>query len=261
MDRIRKLLELSHSTNEHEAAAAGSRAAELMSDNAITEAMIEVFKGADEPAPHITERIVEYDLNDEFKTKHRVAWRDRIVSALATSLDCERFYTEGNLVAFGRESNVKTWQYVSAYLIREVDRLADEAWLREGADLAAVGQMPRPWKSAYPLGAADVIHERLYAEHYKRKEREKQLAGAKAKELSVGAGETPDAPLALVRVSTALEAVAKDRKEVVDEFKARTKGFRSVSRLGNSTRGRSGYGAGREAGARVNLKGGGNLLK
>ncbi len=263
LDRVRKLLELSHSTNEHEAATAAARAAELMSEHAISEAMLEVVKADDEPATHIAERIVEDGLDASEQTKQRVAWRDRILSPLAVRFDCEAFYggvENSNLIAFGRESNVAAWKYTGMYLIAEVDRLADEAWLKEGADLAAVGQRPRAWKSAFRLGAADVIHERLYAEHYKRKEKEKAHAKAKAKELAAAAGEAANEQMALVRVSGALEVIAKDRAEVVERFKVRTKGFRATRGMGGATRGRSGYNAGRDAGATVNIAGGGKAL-
>lgn len=263
LDRVRKLLKLSHSNNEHEAANAAVRAAELMSEHAISEAMLEVVKADDEPAPHIAERIVEDGLDIEEQTKQRVAWRDRILSPLALRFNCECFYggrENSNLIAFGRESNVAAWRYTGMYLIAEVDRLADEAWLKEGADLAAVGQRPRTWKSAFRLGAADVIYERLYAEYYKRKEKEKAHAEAKAKELAAAAGETANEQTALVRVSGALEVIAQDRAEVAERFKVRTKGFRATRSMGSTTRGRSGYNAGRDAGSTVNISGGGKSL-
>lgn len=263
IDRVRKLLELSHSTNEHEAANAAARAAELMAEHEISEAMLEVSKPDDEPAPHIAERIVESKLDPEHQTRERVAWRDRILTALAASLDCETMYTAnpdapgaGNLAAFGRESRVQAWRYTGMYLIAEVDRLADEAWLREGADLAAVGIRPRAWKAAFRLGAADVIHERLYMELYARKAKE----GAKLKALADKAEGAAGEQLALVRVDAAIALLKRDRDEVAAKFKERTKGFRATRHMGNTTRRRSGYRAGREAGAAVNIKGGGRAL-
>lgn len=263
IDRIRKLLELSHSNNEHEAATAAARAAELMSEHEIDEAMLQVSKADDEPAPYIAERVVEEGLGDEHKTERRVAWRDIMLSALAVSLDCERYVHEGNLVVFGRESAVATWRYVGLYLIAEVDRLADEAWLREGADLAAVGQRPRVWKAAFRVGAADVVSSRLYAEVHDRKKRERAVVEAKAKALAAANGETPDQPLALVRVESAIALIQRDRAALAEKWKARGKALRlrSAGSIGNSSRQhRSGYSAGREAGATVNIKGGGKAI-
>jgi hypothetical protein len=226
IERIRKLLELSHSDNEHEAAQAAARAAQMMSENAVTEAMLQVVNPDDE-VPVVPERIVEGE--PTYDAERRIAWRDRIATAVAHSFDC----------------------------VAEVERLADEAWLKEGADLVAVGQRPRAWKSAFRLGAADVIHERLYTDIYARKEREKeqakQLAAAQPKQL-VGAGAAAaEQQLALVRVDKALAIVEKDRSEVKAAFEKRTKGFRRMRGMGNSTRTRGGYRAGREAGANISL--------
>lgn len=262
LDRVRKLLELSHSDNEHEAAGAAARASALMAEHEISEAMLQVANDPDEATPYVHERIVEEGLGDEHKTKERIAWRDTMLSALAVSLDCERYTTKGNLIVYGRESAVATWRYIGLYLIAEVTRLANEMWLREGADLAAVGQTPRGWKAAFRLGAADVVHERLYAELYDRRKRERATTEAKAKELAAANGETVDEQLALVRVESALQLIQKDRKELADKWKRRGKELHlcSAGRIGDGTRGRSGYNAGRDAGATINLKGGGKAL-
>lgn len=227
----------------------------MMSENAVTEAMLQVVN---EEVPPVPERIVEGD--PTYDAERRVAWRDRVATAVARSFDCEVYYLSKGLHAIGRETAVKSWTYTCQYLFNEVERLADEAWLEDGADLAAVGQTPRRWKSAFRLGAADVVHERLYKDVYARKEREavqaKQLAGAAPKQLGVD-----DAQLALVRVDKVLEIIAKDRSEVKAAFEKRTKGFRATRGMGNSTRARSGYAAGREAGANISLNRTGKALK
>lgn len=256
IDRIRKLLELSHSDNEHEAAQAAARAANLMSENAVTEAMLQVVN--DDEVPLVPERIIQAD--PTYDADRRVAWRDRIATAVARSFDCEVYYLEKGLHAIGRESAVQSWTYTCRYLFAEVERLADEAWLREGADLAAVGQRPRAWKGAFRLGAADVVHERLYRDIYARKEREstqaKQLAGDATRH-----AEIDPAGGALVLANKAIAIITKDRAAVKTAFEERTKGFRSTRSMGNSARGRGGYGAGREAGQSIAISGGGKALK
>lgn len=69
IDRIRKLLELSHSDNEHEAAQAAARAAQMMSENAVTEAMLQVV--ADDDVQYVPERIINSDgpTYDAFKER------------------------------------------------------------------------------------------------------------------------------------------------------------------------------------------------
>lgn len=265
VERVRKLLELSKSGNEHEAAQAAARAAELMSEHAITEAMLEVTSPDDAHA-HVAERIIEGVLPDA--PERKVAWRDRIACAVARSLDCEVFYWNNALTAIGRDSAVSTWRYTCQYLFAEIARLADEAWLADGVDLAAVGQRPRAWKGAFRLGAADTVANKLYLEGKARAEREaaqaRKMAGlppsADPRQLADGdaRGVPPaeaTAPTALMVVSKTLEKLEAHRAEVKEAFKKRTSGpgWTKTIGLGNATRGRSGYEAGREAGERVEV--------
>lgn len=251
IERVRKLLELSKSANEHEAAQAAARAAELMSEHDITEAMLEVTS-PDDAATHVVERIIEGVLPDA--SERRVAWRDRVASAVARSLGCETFYWNNKLTAIGRASAVSTWSYVCAYLFAEIVRLADAAWLAEGADLAAVGQRPRAWKGAFRLGAADTVADKLYLERKARAEREAAQAREMAGQLLSAGPEEARNQRALVVVDKALARVEAHRAEVKEAFKQRTSGpgWRKIS-LGNATRGRSGYEAGCEAGDRIEV--------
>lgn len=262
VERVRKLLELSKSGNEHEAAQAAARAAEMMSEYAITEAMLEVTS-PDDAHVHVAERIIEGALPDA--PERKVAWRDRIAVAVARSLDCEAFYWNNALTAIGRESAVSTWRYTCQYLFVEIARLADDAWLADGADLAAVGQRPRAWKGAFRLGAADTVANKLYQEGKVRAEREAALAGQMAgllpsadpRQLSDGDARSARAeePAALMVVNKTLAKLEAHRAEVKTAFKERTSGpgWRKTSGLGNATRGRSGYEAGREAGERLEV--------
>jgi hypothetical protein len=271
--RVRKLLELSKSTNEHEAANAAARAAAMMSEHGITEAMLQVTSDDDGRATRDKESIVEAGLPDD--TERRVAWRDRIASAMARSLDCETFFSRrpdgvNTLTALGRESAVQTWTYTTSYLLREVERLADQAWKDNGADLAAVGILPRNWKASFRLGAADVIATRLYQALQERAAKEtakaKELAAPSLQDSTLSlpepgiysddevtrAGES----LALARVDAALEIVKRDRQEVKKAFENRTSGPEwrmSRGATGGSARAGSGYGAGRQAGQGVNI--------
>lgn len=258
IDRVRKLLELANSANEHEAALAASKAAELMSQHEINEAMLRVTGEDDADNAHVAERIVEGNLPDA--TERRVAWRDRVASAMARSLDCETYYWANNLHAMGRESNVATWKYTCGYLFNEIERLADKAWLEDGADLAAVGQRPRVWKGAFRLGAADTVANKLYADLRDRTANEKEsMLAAASKVLSTGAVSRAD--MALVFLPKAIAVVTKDRAEVKAAFAEKTKGWKNTAPLGQSTRNRSGYQAGREAGATISIHAARGALK
>lgn len=249
-DRIRKLLNLSRSANEHEAAAAAARAAALMAEHEITEAMV-AERDTSRPDADVAppEAIIESGRNPD-RTR-RVAWQEVIASALGRSLDCETYLWNGRLCVMGRESNVRTWEYTRDYLWSEVNRLADAAWLTNGADLAAVGQVPRQWKAAFRLGAADTIAARLQQAKREREAQRRTLAIEAGERLGLPSGDTVQST-ALALVDRALARVDADRKAVREAFQIKTKGWRASASIGAGRRG-SGYGAGREAGKSVSL--------
>jgi len=161
LDRVKKLLELSKSANEHEAAQAAARAAELMQAHEITEAMLEVTRQGEDSVERVSEQIVDRTCTDDDR---KVAWRMHLVAGVARANDCRVYSYGGTYHLVGRDSAVAAATYVVQWLFHEVDRLADEAWLQEGADLAAVGQRPRAWKNAFRVGAAVEIRSRLTAQ-------------------------------------------------------------------------------------------------
>jgi hypothetical protein len=243
-DRIRKLLELAKSDNEHEAAAAAGRAATLMAEHAVTEAMLEVTDST-----HAREPIVEGDLAEKDQTRTRTAWRVTIASAVAKSYDCRTFFMFSNLVALGRTSSVNAWRYTCGYLFATIDRLADSGWARMGGN----GESARAWKNAFRLGAASVVAQRLLATV-----RERAAAQVKTAQLE-GAVGAVDATQALVRATQALTIVAQGQAEVNKTFEERTKNFRTAKPLG-VTSSRAGFAAGKEAGQTIALTATGGTL-
>ena len=106
VDRIRKLLELSRSNNEHEAAQAASRAASLMAEHAITTAMLEVISDDDNGVAGSVESkriIIGAVLEADAHLKRRIAWRSQIAIAVSRSFDLEIFFCDKVIHAIGRE--------------------------------------------------------------------------------------------------------------------------------------------------------------
>lgn len=232
IDRIKKLLSLSKSSNEHEAAQAAALAADLMLSNEIEEAALCEPEDAPED--------VGADTLDELG-KQRTPWKGTLAHCLTQSAGC-RSYTsrrtgQVTIQIVGQPSKVATVRYMYAYLVGEINRLADSAFREEHAECSRSG-VPAPsaraWKNAFRLGAAGVIGNRVMAQ---RKE-----THAKAK--ASGAG-------------TSL-AVIETAEKAVEQYVRRT-----VGRLGSSPRpqfsSRSGYGAGAAAGQNVSLGGGRGL--
>jgi len=227
MDRIAKLLRLSKSTNEHEAANAAALAAELMIAHQISEAQIASATDAEAADPlHVV---------NAFESKSKVGWRSRILHGL-----CYAFGVFGvtdrrergavRLMVSGRKSAVDTVLYMFDYLCAETDRLAEDCYVTRGSGT------PRTWKHAFRLGCAGVISSRLQAQ------KNEQVAQARS------------AGLSLVRVDQSVDAGKAHALAALQIDRVKT------SRGSSAYSNRDGYAAGREAGRDVRLGRNGNAL-
>jgi hypothetical protein len=154
VDRIRKLLALSQSSNEHEAASAAARAAQLMAEHQVCEASLEEL---DEPI-----------LSSVLDAGGRLpSWKRTLAIGCARGLGCEAYLRrertgereQGQVVVVGTPAAQSAVAYMYGYLVREVERLADQAFearARQGTRRGA-----RHWKGAFRLGAAAEIRRRL----------------------------------------------------------------------------------------------------
>lgn len=164
IDKIRKLLTLSNSSNEHEASLAAARAAELMLIHEIESAQLDC-----EDVDDIDQEIIG-------ETGSIVHWKGSLASGLAESMGCQFVYgckrvngkrTRTYLV-MGQESKRSIIKYMYAYLCADLMRLANDAFdkaviqhIKEGfrTKLSA-----RSWKNGFRLGAATIIRKRLIAQ-------------------------------------------------------------------------------------------------
>jgi len=248
IDRIRKLLELSKSANEHEAAAAAARASQLMHDHEIGEAMLRVTDSSAQ-----AEEIIEGKLDAERQSGKRVAWKILIASGAAHALGLSKVWTSGGtMLALGRTTAVQTWNYVCQYLYNEIDRLVDEAWDGPVGHVARARSSytitARAWKNAFRYGAASTVTARLIAQA------EQQAAGRKAEikaraQLASGGVEATGATMALA-------VIERDHAEVAAKYEERAKYFSKGTTIG-ATSSADGYHAGRRAGESVNINTGG----
>lgn len=157
IDRIRKLLAASHSDNEHEAALAAQRAADLMTEYHLTEAELRLENNAKKAEPILEAVTIEGKLQ-----KKRVAWKELIADGVAKSLGCHLYLGKFGPTVMGRESACAAWSYTCQYLFNEVERLAEEAWLEECVVAAIAGHTRRKWKNSFRVGCAQSIIMRLY---------------------------------------------------------------------------------------------------
>lgn len=165
IERIKKLMALSTSNNEHEAAQAAARAADLLAKHQLTEACLD--EHGDAPGP-----IEQFDLDSGMK---RVHWKGILASGVCKAFGCAMYYRTNRsagqrqvaLVMVGRQADVDTVRYMYMYLVCEVDRLASHQYLNECKQASVAGISPpgaRAWKNAFRLGAAGIIQDRLIAQ-------------------------------------------------------------------------------------------------
>lgn len=224
LEKVKKLLRLAQSTNQHEAALAASRAQEIIDRYKIEKFALE-YEEIEKP----DEPIKDFGVDPIDNTT--ATWKYRLAHVLAQVNQC-KVYADINekrdrtLNLIGRPSDVATVRYLYSWLAREVDRLADKHCLGCG----------RTYYNNFRNGCVDTIGERL-------KEQRKQTAAAVK-------AEAPN-PHALMVIESALANQEKHMAEV-------QRWAQTHMRLQTSTRsaGRSDMSArlaGRQAGHSINL--------
>jgi hypothetical protein len=243
LDRVRKLLSLSKNTSsEAEAAEAASRAAALMDEYQLSEALVRLDEPSVKPEEIIKGRLEPETA--EFVHK-RVAWKEAIASAVATDLGVHMYFwhsTNANgrrrsdVRGMGRESAIQAWRYTCQYLWRAVDELADQAW-----DGGQDANSTRAWKNAFRVGCASRISVRI-----SEKRSELDLVRNAAKKAAMGSDSRHD---------LAMTVVEKDRDGVDKAYADMAKGWGTTKSIGQVTS-QDGYRAGKAAGDNVSLGGG-----
>lgn len=235
IERIKKLLKLSTSSNEHEAALAAQRASELMRAHNIAEAQLRV----EEPEARGPEPIVkDHTVDIKGNAKRAAKWKGHLVSASAKLYNCHVWLNHGEHKLFGRESDVQAAHYTAQYLIAEVDRIAKAAWA--ASPEKALGAVSgRSWIPNFCLGAAVTVWQRC------QEAAKDRLQKAQAAAAAASAGPV-----------TALAIVAKDELQVYGEYAQFSRRFRKVSSGGSRVTQAGAYDQGRAAGSSVNLSSG-----
>jgi hypothetical protein len=153
VERIRKLLALSTSTNPNEAARAAEKAVELAQRHNLDLAQIDGLA----PDPY-----VERSCNVGGASQ----WRWLLMSAVARANFCRalRRRERGRLLAsmfvIGEPHNVAVCEFLFGYLAREIERLASKGWRRAHLVYGEHVEV-RSWKNDFRRGAVATIDGRL----------------------------------------------------------------------------------------------------
>lgn len=138
IDKVRKLLALSKSDNEHESAAALGHAQAIMEKYRIDAAILETSEDGER------EPIKQW--SDPLEGSSNAVWRVVLASVLAKANGCSVFKDRKTTVIVGAATNAGTVRYLYAYCVREIDRLAA---LNRGHG--------RTWLNNYRHGCVDAI--------------------------------------------------------------------------------------------------------
>jgi hypothetical protein len=232
IDRVRKLLALSTSSNPHEAASAAARAQEILDRYELDRAMIETSPELDEGEQ---EPVEDTRLGGDlplFEDKALPTWKSCLAREIAEANGC-KVYASGQrgekaVAMIGRRSDMQKVRYLFGYLVTEVDRLAR----RDGKG------MGRTWINSYRLGAVCTIKKALW----------EARATMKAEARAEAQGDS----VALVRVDRALsllDARLRDAKRFAEEHLNLKRQARPARRNAGA------YECGQKAGREVSIGG------
>ena len=237
IEKVRKLLALSKSSNVNEAANAAKMAQKLMAKHAIEEAML------DESDPAEDEDI-EDDLLSSMEGSRIASWKSDLGYYVSRANGCRTYHSRqrrsSRIHIVGRPSDAAKARYMFAYLRNTIDELAKAASKERG-------NPGRTWVNSFRRGAASEVGRRMMAAIKEAQE--------EARELAAATDRVQETSTALVRVNAAIakvDAKQADAKTWMDtNLNLRT---RSASSF---TVDSHGYAAGKRAGASIDLSSGG----
>jgi hypothetical protein len=150
LNRIRKLLALSKSPNENEAAAAANAAAKLQEEYQIESAQLEL-NGEDFVVDPIDAEILEQE------GLRKSSFKGLVVVGVAKMTGIRAWTVGTTYKFFGRQSATRTAIYMCQYLWQTIEDLAKSEYAASNTPVGAVR-----WKSAFKLGCAGRIQKRLF---------------------------------------------------------------------------------------------------
>jgi len=234
LDKVRKLLRLSTSSNPHEAANAAAKAQALIDAHHLSDALLSLSGEAPAQPEEPVEDMGRYGADAALAgAARRARWTVQLASDVARANGCRIYLMGGAVHLVGRRSDAETVRYLYAYLAREIDRLA----------LAAGRGLGRTWGNNFRLGAVESVGRRL-REHKERSQREAREAAPNA--------------AALVLVNQALATIQARGASVQSWMDTHMKLRKSRGGSGGRWDG-SARAAGREAGNGIALGGGARL--
>jgi len=151
IDKIKKLLALADSCNEHEAALAAAHAQRLLASHNL--AMADIIAA------------VRPDKADRVETnvaRSLPKWIRHLSAGVSSAFDCQAIHhpTAGKMTFIGVGADVQVAAYTFTYLERTVRKLCT-GYLKQQAGTAIVGRQRELIRQSYYLGAVSTISRQL----------------------------------------------------------------------------------------------------
>lgn len=149
--KVKKLLALANSSNEHEAALAASHAQRLLSEHNLAMADIDhtyELKSADRVETKVSKTLPK--------------WTRHLSAAVCTAFDCQAIHhpADGKMTFIGIGADVQIAIYIFSYLDHTIKKLCG-AYIKKDANKNISSRDRNFMRQSYCLGAVSTITERL----------------------------------------------------------------------------------------------------
>ncbi|BCS55168.1 DUF2786 domain-containing protein [Geobacter sp. SVR] len=156
IDKIRKLLRLANSSNEHEAALAAARAQELLAKHNLDEAELTEREIPKEAGVASVDNVV----------KKPASWVYLLASAVAGAFDCKYFHSpyHGRVSFVGVDLDHEVASFTFGYLYRTINRLAAE-FMGKSQQRRLTAKGKKKVRLSYCLGCTHIVSQKLREQH------------------------------------------------------------------------------------------------
>lgn len=151
IEKIRKLLALSNSSNEHEAALAASHAQRLLAEHNLAMADLNTTQ-----KPEKAEKI------ETAAAKKLPKWLRHLTAGVSNAFDCQAIHhpANGKLTFIGVGADAQIAAYTFSYLDRSIRKLCS-VYMKQHAASTVIGSHRELMRQSYYLGAVSTINRML----------------------------------------------------------------------------------------------------
>jgi len=151
IDKIKKLLALANSSNEHEAALAAGHAQRLLSEHNLAMADIEASHKPDKA-----------DTVETATAKNLPKWTRHLSAGVSSAFDCQAIHhpATGKMSFIGVGADAQVAAYTFTYLDRTIRKLCS-VYMKLNGSTIATGRQRELIRHSYYLGAVSTINRQL----------------------------------------------------------------------------------------------------